>query len=260
MQGKVHASADARSGRLSMDVLVGSTGLIGSVLRDNHHFQYCFNSSNIHTAPLLTAQVDKLYLACLPAEKWKANQQPLEDFANMHGIVEAIKHWQPREVVLYSTIDVYSQTYQVKDIQPPEVAAIDYGITRYIFELLIKQCFPRAVVTIIRLPALFHARIKKNALYDLLNGNNIAAICSTSAYQWYCLEDLWNDTENVAKGGIHHFFSEPIAMIEIIARFFPEARDKAVGTQSVGYDCKPYFTGKKQTLAKMEKCINDFRN
>lgn len=260
MQGKVHASADARCDGLRMDVLVGSSGLIGSVLCDNHHFQYCFNSSNIHTAPLLTAQVDKLYLACLPAEKWKANQKPLEDFANMHSVVEAIKHWQPREVVLYSTIDVYGQTYDVKGVQPAEVAAIDYGTTRYIFELLIKQCFPRAIITIIRLPALFHVRIKKNALYDLLNENNVSLISPASAYQWYCLEDLWDDTENVSKGGVHHFFSEPIAMIEIISRFFPEARDKAIGTQAVGYDCGPYFTSKKQALAKMEKFINDVRN
>ena len=93
-----------------MDVLVGSTGLIGRVLREHHDFGYLFNSENIHLAPSLKQDIDRLYLACLPAEKWKANQAPMADFDNMHRVVTKIQALKPKEVILYSTIDIYHQT------------------------------------------------------------------------------------------------------------------------------------------------------
>ena len=171
MQSTIHASTSACRGSLSMDVLVGSTGLIGGVLQEHHAFDHCFNSSNIHEAPLLKGNIDRLYLACLPAEKWKANRAPIDDFNNMNYVLAKIRLWRPREIILYSTIDIYSQSGKYIE-NFPEVHGIDYGATRYIFELLIKASFPESVITIIRLPALFHKRIKKNILF----ANNINAV------------------------------------------------------------------------------------
>jgi hypothetical protein len=242
---------------LNMDVLVGSTGLIGSVLQDHHKFDALFNSENIHLAPLLKEDIDRLYLACLPAEKWKANQAPMADFDNMYQVVTHLRQWKPEEIILYSTIDVYSQTYKyVKNF--PEVEAIDYGITRYIFEMLIRSSFPDSIVTIIRLPALFHKRIKKNVLFDLLNKNNVEKINANSAYQWYDLNDLWADTEARKKGWEIQLFPEPIETLEIIDRWFPWAREIVDHGKRIDYYYGPYHEKKEKTLEKMGALIDDW--
>lgn len=240
---------------MGMDVLVGSTGLIGSVLREHHDFDCRFNSESIHLAPLLKDDIDKLYLACLPAEKWKANQAPMADFDNMYHVLSKIKLWSPKEIILYSTIDIYGQTYKyVKNF--PEVEAIDYGITRYIFEMLIRSTFPDSIVTIIRLPALFHRRIKKNVLFDLLNKNNVEKINANSAYQWYDLNDLWADTETRKRGWEIQLFPEPIETLEIIDRWFPWAREIVDHGTRIDYYYGPYHEKKEKTLEKMGALID----
>lgn len=255
MQRKIHASTSASRGSVSMDVLVGSTGLIGRVLREHHDFGYLFNSENIHLAPSLKQDIDRLYLACLPAEKWKANQAPMADFDNMYHVLTKMRLWKPKEIILYSTIDIYSQTYKYVE-NFPEIHGINYGSTRYIFELLVKTTFPEAVITIIRLPALFHRRIKKNILFDLLNGNNIEKINANSCYQWYDLKDLWLHTEACQKGGEHQWFSEPVETLEIIDRWFPWAKTVVDCGPRIEYNYGPYFSSKETTLKKMEAFVN----
>ena len=257
MQSTIHASTSACRGSLSMDVLVGSTGLIGGVLQEHHAFDHCFNSCNIHEAPLLKGNIDRLYLACLPAEKWKANQAPIDDFNNMNYVLAKIRLWRPREIILYSTIDIYGQTGKYIE-NFPEVHGIDYGATRYIFELLIKASFPESVITIIRLPALFHKRIKKNILFDLLSKHNVEKINANSCYQWYDLNDLWRDTEARTQGRWHQWFPAPIETLDIIDSFFPWARAIVDCGPRIEYSYGPYFASKEDTMKKMESFINDW--
>lgn len=238
-----------------MDVLVGSTGLIGSVLREYHDFDCRFNSENIHLAPLLKEDIDRLYLACLPAEKWKANQAPAADFDNMYHVLTKIRLLRPKEIILYSTIDVYCQTYKYVE-NYPEIHDIDYGSVRYIFELLVKATFPEAIITIIRLPALFHKRIKKNILFDLLNKNNVEKINANSCYQWYDLNDLWAHTEACEKGRVHQWFPEPIETLEIIDKWFAWARKVVDCGARIEYNYAPYSASKEETMKKMEAFIN----
>jgi len=237
-----------------MDVLVGSTGLIGQVLREAHEFGACFHSKNIHEAPLLKEPIERLYLACMPAEKWKANAAPLDDFDNMNSIIQNLRHLpSPAEVIVYSTIDVHGQTAYYAD-GTPEIFAIDYGTNRYIFEMLVKATFHDSVVTIIRLPALFHRLIKKNILFDLLTNNNVEKININSAYQWYCLDDLWKDTQKAISGTTNQFFPAPIETAEIIRRFFPQA-NVSTGPR-IEYNIGPHTTTRHETMKKLEAFIN----
>lgn len=231
-----------------MDVLIGSTGLIGGILQEHQQFNHLYNSSNLYRASLLNGTIDKLYLACLPAEKWKANQNPARDFFNMQEIAATIRPWEVKEIILYSTIDIYKHSF----------GNLDYGRVRRIFELLVKAMFPNSAVKIIRLPALFHKRIKKNVLFDLLNDNNVDQINGNSAYQWYDLNDLWQDTLAIEEAGIYDLFSEPIETQEILDRFFPEA--KVSYSSRIDYHCGSYKYGKEEMLAKMEAFINAYRN
>lgn len=239
-----------------MDVLVGSTGLIGSVLQDHHCFDHCYSSRTIHRARLLRGTIDKLYLACLPAEKWKANQDPLRDFANMQLVIEDIKHWQCKEVILYSTIDVFSDEEDVFKL--PKIDKINYGTTRRMFELLVQEAFKNAKVKIIRLPALFHNYIRKNILFDLLNNNELHNVNIDTAFQWYDLNDLWADTEAAKEEGYHNWFSEPVETKEIIERFFPRAK-VGIGPR-FQYNLGPYFATKEDIMKKMGVFIYAYRN
>ena len=46
---------------------------------------------------------------------------------------------------------------------------------------------------IIRLPALVGEGLKKNALFDIKNNNNVDLIDSRNSYQFYPLKNLWKD-------------------------------------------------------------------
>lgn len=239
-----------------MDVLVGSTGLIGQVLREAHEFGALFNSSNIHEAPSFREPIERLYLACMPAEKWKANAAPLDDFNNMNSIIQNLRHLpEPAEVIVYSTIDVHGQTAYYTD-GTPEIFAIDYGTNRYIFEMLVKAAFCNSVVTIIRLPALFHRLIKKNILFDLLTDNNVEKININSAYQWYCLDDLWQDTKKAISGTTNELYPAPIETSEIIERFFPNAKLGSGPRIEYNIPSPSYKNDKAKTMKKMEAFIN----
>ena len=231
-----------------MQMLIGDTGLIGSILQEHQSFNHSYNSSNLHRATLFNGTIDKLYLACLPAQKWRANLDPAADFFNMQEIAATIRDWEVKEIILYSTIDIYKHSF----------GSLDYGRVRRMFELLVKAMFPNSTVKIIRLPALFHKRIKKNILFDLLNDNEIEKINGNSAYQWYDLNDLWQDTLAINEGGIYDLFSEPIETQEILDRFFPTAK-VSYGSR-IDYHCGSYKYRKEEMLAKMEAFINAYRN
>jgi len=230
-----------------MDVLIGDTGLIGGVLQEAHCFQQTFNSSNLQQASLSQYDIDALHLACLPAQKWKANLYPVDDFFNMQKVVQRLRGCKAKEVVLYSTIDVYKRSEN----------RLDYGTVRHLFELLIAELFADSVVKIVRLPALFHSSFKKNALYDLLNNHEIEKINGNSAYQWYSLDDLWGDVKALEESGTYDLFSATIETSELIDRFFPGVQ---VGYgERIEYQCGTIKYSKDEMLSKMEAFINAYR-
>jgi hypothetical protein len=91
--------------------------------------------------------------------------------------------------------------------------------------------------TIVRLPGLFGTGLKKNALYDLLYGNNIQGICLDSEFQWYDIGDLYDDLETWMGCGVTLIqpVSAPVSMRSIVRRFFPQLESACVGTQAVSY-------------------------
>ena len=248
-----------------MKVLVGSTGLIGLVLREQTGFDYCFNSRNIQELPNLCPYIDSLYLACLPATKWKINQNPLADLENIINILSVLQTVRARKIVLYSTIDVYCHSPLLVDEQYfPKMMGVDYGSNRLLFEAMVKL-LPNREVVIIRLPAVFHRLIKKNILFDLLNDNNINRINGNSFYQWYDLKDLWEDTQN-ASGRIVNLFPEPIDTTILLEECFPEYIEKVNYGQLVKYDYRTmlsptgYICDKELSLNKIKEFINEAGN
>lgn len=249
-----------------MKVLVGDTGLVGSVLQQSTNFDATFNSRNIHKLPEIAntpGQVDELYLACLPATKWLVNQDPLKDFNNILSIVDVLTQVWATKVILISTIDIY----QPDDLGGNEscwthFGPLGYGTNRLLFETIVQDTLAFQTC-IVRLPAVFHSLIKKNILFDLLNNNNVDQINGNSAYQWYPLKRLWRDIQEVKDNETINLFPPPIETLEIIDKFFPNAEISS--GDRISYDYRTmttesgYWLSKEEVMRDMEAFINEAR-
>jgi hypothetical protein len=254
-----------------MKILIGNTGLIGTTLKDSVKFDYEFNSSNINE--LINIQTDtttELYLACLPATKWKVNLEPQKDLENIFNILNILSKKQYGTIVLYSTIDVYynapvnsDESYELT------ISAPAYGSNRLIFEKLITSTLSYQKLLVLRLPALFGKHIKKNILYDLLHNNNIDKINYNSEFQWYNLNDIDSDTTHCLNLFKYHaltinLFTEPIHTSDILKLF--DINKKQVDTKSppISYNFKTtsnldgYVRTKTRILHEIQEFVNSF--
>ena len=199
--------------------IVGYTGFVGSNLLQFYKFDYFYNSKNFSDAKNM--EFDELFFCGIPAVKWYANKFPEEDkevIGNIEGILKTVK---AKKIILISTIDVYE--YTNADLDEDYDCDIfnnhTYGTNRYLFENFIKKQFND--FHIIRLPALFGKGLKKNIIYDLINGNQIENIPKDTYFQWYDLNWLKNDIDIIIKNNLSicNLFTEPLSSVEIIKLF-----------------------------------------
>lgn len=252
-----------------MKILVGNTGLIGQTLKQKISFDFEFNSKNVYELEKCPDFCD-LYLSCLPATKWLINQNVKEDFVNIQNIVSILDKKQYKNIFLFSTIDVYSDSpIGVNEDYLPNVSGFNYGSNRFLFECMVKQFVKYDNCYIFRLPALFGRFIKKNVIYDLLNNNRIENINLNSYYQWYNLENLTIDIYDLisknSTSNIFNLFNEPIYTEELVAKIFPEC-DIQTKNNLIEYNWKTkfvfngYLNGKEEILNQIKKFVYEIRN
>lgn len=206
-----------------MKVLFGSTGLVGQALQEQTSFDRLFSSKNFREISGIKDDIDHLVLCCLPATKWKVNQDPLADLQNIFAILDTLNGVYAKRVTVISTIDVYGhQCSGRNEADFPDFVKPSYGTNRLLFEELISGSIWHQTMQIVRLPAIYHRLIKKNILFDLLNNHQVEQINANSCYQWYPLDHLWQDLAKCPKEGIANLFPAPIETQEILTRFFPD--------------------------------------
>jgi hypothetical protein len=234
-----------------MNLLVGNTGLIGNTLKDDLKFDYEFNSRNLEKLLHLDIDPNKddLFLCCLPAAKWLVNQNPSLDLDNIFKILSVISKKSYRNIILYSTIDIYNDApLESDESYVPKISTLNYGNNRYIFEQLIASTIKYKNLITLRLPALFGKHIKKNIIFDLLNNNQINKINYNSKYQWYNLDNLIKDTNyymDISNGYcVVNLFSEPINTSEILKLFKINKSEVDINSKEIIYDYKTYFNNK----------------
>lgn len=173
-----------------MDALIGSTGFLGSQLRGMHSFDLAVHRPDVAT--LRGHELDLLVCAGLPAEKWRANADPAQDWANMAALAQTLATVRAQRAVLISTIDVYQPAVGVDESVP---AAFDgegaYGTHRAWFEAFFQARFPGALV--MRLPGLFGPGLRKNLVFDLLNArrDQYAGMNPASRFQFFDTTGTW---------------------------------------------------------------------
>lgn len=238
--------------------LIGHTGFVGSNLVRAVDFQERFNRSNVAA---LEGRFDLLVCAGVSAVKWLANRDPESDRAGIAALQAQLEKVTAREFVLISTIDVYVDPAAGGDEATPIDAQANhaYGRHRRELELWCAERFER--LHIVRLPALFGPGLKKNALFDLLEDNDVAKINDQGVFQWYPLARLWDDITMARNEGLPvvNLFPEPLPMTDIIATCFPGARTGSDPASAVHYrvgtrhaEC---FGGRDGYVMDRERCL-----
>ncbi len=203
--------------------LIGFSGFVGSNLCRQTTFDRSYNSKNIHE--IYGKTFGLLVCAGVSAEKWIANRAREEDRRRIQELTTVLAKVKAHEFLLISTIDVYPNP----EVGGDEATIIDgkagqpYSRNRYELEQWARQIFP--ICRIVRLPALFGPGLKKNALFDLLHDNQVAAINPAGLFQWYPVRRLWSDIEITRRANLRlvNLFTEPLPMGRIIETFFSKA-------------------------------------
>lgn len=250
-----------------MKLLIGDTGLVGTTMLETEKYDYTFNSKNLYTFNNIAKDGDELFLTCLPATKWMVNKNLVGDIENIYLIINTINKCHFSKITLISTIDVYNDSpLGVDETYSPNISKLSYGNNRYIFELMVREMVKTDDLKIFRLPALFNKHIKKNILFDLLNGNNIEQVNSNSSFQWYNLDNLSKDIEIYSSSypneKVYNLFTEPLNTKDIIS-LFPQYIDKVGFSDNrimYNYTTKfgMYISPKEVILNEIKQFIDEF--
>lgn len=192
--------------------MIGSTGFVGTHLARQHAFEQQVHRSDITSIAGLNT--DLLVCAGLPAEKWRANQDPGADWANMVALTQVLASVHADRAVLVSTIDVYQPAVGVDETTPVQYdGAGTYGAHRAWFEAFFRSHFPNALV--LRLPALYATDVRKNLVHDLLHGkaDQWAGVNPASTFQFFDTTQTWAMIERARAAGIAllNVTSEPVS-------------------------------------------------
>lgn len=226
-----------------MDALVGHSGFVGSSLLRQRSFDRLFRSTDIETIRGQT--FDLTICAGVPAQKWIADRDPEADLANIRRLADHLAAMTCDRLILISTVDVYPDSRGVDETTPIDVtAATPYGRNRRWLEQFVLDRFPGALV--VRLPGLVGPGLRKNALFDFRNDNNLHLIDARGVYQFYPMVNLWADLQTALGAGLSvvNFASEPLSVAEAAGQGFGLSFDNVVeGRTPAVYDLRSRHAG-----------------
>lgn len=249
--------------------LVGHTGFVGGNLAAQHRFDACFNSKTIES--IAGRRFDTLVVSGMPAAKWIANGDPAADRANLDRLWDAVRQVKSETVVVMSTVDVYPSPVGVDEDTPIDPNAQQpYGLNRLELERRAASHFGR--VLSVRLPGLFGPGLKKNAVYDLLHGNETHKIHANGVFQFYNLDRLWRDVQTALDAGLSvvNFATESVSVREVAREAFGLDFANDPGTKPARYDVRTkhaealggrggYLMNREQVFAELREFVRGER-
>lgn len=176
--------------------LVGYTGFVGKNLDAPGRFTDRYNRANLDE---LGGRYRQLVLAVPSGTKWRVNysdEGAEQDMADIVALRAAIQRCEADEVLMVSTIDV---------TEDPGL----YGRLRAEWEKTVRDWFP--YVKVLRLPGLYGPGLKKNAVWDVMNGY-AAPYHPDSTFQWFDVRDTWDEFKKVSSGEMREILPEPVTV------------------------------------------------
>lgn len=248
--------------------IIGYTGFVGGNLSSQCTFDLSFNSSNIKE--ILKKEIDLLVIAAPSAAKWKANQDPQNDWSIISALLDIIKKVHAQKVVYISTVDVYRLPFNVDEdtkIIPEDTQP--YGKHRFYIEEFVRAHFPQHLI--VRLPGLFGKGLKKNFIFDMLHNNCLHLTHKESVFQFYCLDNLWKDIQIALRHNLNliNFATEPTSASEIAHLCFQKNFTNTTESPPVFYDMQSkyallyngtnkYLYNKSQVIAQLKDFIKNY--
>ncbi|MFK3834332.1 NAD-dependent epimerase/dehydratase family protein [Microbacterium sp. NPDC087868] len=168
--------------------LIGFTGFVGSNLSNSHSFDGLYNSKNIDE--IAGKEYDVVVSAANRADSFRINTDGAADLAEIDTLIDIVLQARIRKLVLISTVCVYPEGGSPDESAPLSAAGLTpYGANR----LHQERRFGEALdTTIIRLPQLYGANLKKGVVYDLANDYRVEHIRPGNEFQHYDVRDLWD--------------------------------------------------------------------
>lgn len=198
--------------------LIGYTGFVGSNLARQNKFTDLYNSKNIDDID--GKEYDLVVCSAARAEKWRINQEPEKDMAEIESLIKHLKTLTVKNFVLVSTVDVYKSPNGVNEDTPIELESLhSYGKNRFYLEEFCRDNFGALVM---RLPGLFGTGLKKNVIFDLLHDNNVEKIHHGGSFQYYNLDNIWQDIQTALDKSLSlvNLATEPVRTDEIAKECF----------------------------------------
>jgi nucleoside-diphosphate-sugar epimerase len=167
--------------------------------------------------------------------------------------------------VLISTIDVYQPPVLVDETARPLLDGDEtYGRHRAWFERFVMERFDSW--TVVRLPGLFGPGLRKNLIFDLLEGRDdqYSRVNSKSRYQFWDVTETWPLVEEAARLGIDvlNVATEPVAAGDVAQRFgvaLPETGPEVMYDVHTRYASElagrdgPYIRSAEEQLAGIDR-------
>jgi len=230
-----------------MNALIGSNGLIGSVLAQGIEFDQCYNSANI--AALANQTFDTVYCAAPSGNRLQANRDPNWDNKSIDTLIDVLRTVRIGKFVLISTVDA---------VHAPESV---YGGNRLRLEQFAQSNFD--VCYVVRLCTLIHSAISKNILFDIKHKQYLDNINGATVRQYYPLTRLCNDIQTVLDNNIReiNLVSEPVSDGEICSEFCADVAVSSAPARPYDLHCvEPfgsYIISRQQVLQHISAYIND---
>lgn len=222
------------------DALIGYTGFVGSTLLRQTSFSGHFRSKNIDD--LSGTNWDTVVCAAAPAAKWIANQDPVADRKNVDVLIRNLDLMQCRHFILISTVDVFGNPIAVDEKSPVEENDLHaYGLHRRLLEKFVENRFEQYLI--VRLPGLVGPGLRKNVIFDFLNGNNLHMVDARSVFQFYPMTNLCYDIRIALQHGLDlvHLTAEPVSVAEVARKGFDLSFDYELEKQPANYDFRSIY-------------------
>ena len=219
------------------NAIIGSSGFVGSTLVRQGNFEGLYRSTNI--AEIADQAFDTVVCAAAPAQKWIANREPQADLQKIQALIGWLKTFSCRKLVLISTVDVFKNPVGVDEDSPVEEGDLQpYGLHRRLLERFVEAEFSNHLI--VRLPGLVGPGLRKNVIFDFLNGNNLQAIDSRGVFQFYPTINLWYDLQIADRAGLKllHLTAEPISVAQVSQAGFGRPFDQPLSAPTATYDLR----------------------
>jgi len=197
------------------NAIIGNTGYIGSFLSKKIKFNFKYNSKNINR--LTKKPLGTVYVSAPHALKYWANQNPLKDTKIVDKLILHLKNLRCKKVIYFSSTDIYLKKQNVNENYKVLRKNFNiYGYNRLRIENFIRDNFDDYLI--VRLPALFGWKLKKNFFFDILNSKSLKYYNKKTKFQWYFIEWIIKDLKYAFKKKIKtiNLVSEPLNLLEIV--------------------------------------------